>query len=551
MRAGRALMVAAGLAIAVSGAPVTAAAQRTSGSGDALAVRVAHADAAYAAGDRQSAEREFAAIVALDSARSHAVFRLAQLRADRDRAAAVALYRRYVALEPRDAWGYTALGDALGASGSMAAAIAAYDQAARLEPEERDVRVGRARLLARAGYADAAIVEYEQWVARTPRDGEAWRELAAQRRRAGRYPEAVAALERVDAPDAEARSTVARDLERMRGLGRATIEPLVGGSRDVDGLTTVRAGITASSPTIGRGRAFVSASTDRAGDGTFVRGSQQTAIGVQYRPLAQLRLELAGGVVRADRTLVDTAATTTPTPIPGGPGRAPRVGRPATAGADSYETFPVGRARLVWRNPGDAIGVDVRMARQLLDASPFLVAQGVVRDEASAAVDLRIAGPMRLRGFGRIGTLHNEDEHNGRSILGGAVAYAPGSYEVTVRAQTMRYDAATTLAYFAPRQVQTMELTSYVEREATDGTTLALDLGAGAQQVAEWSGAAGPWSPSWHGWTQVVRPLGGRFALGTELEAYDARVGTDAPSATRPVAQWWYGSAAVWLRAAF
>ena len=93
--------------------------------------------------------------------------------------------------------------------------------------------------------------------------------------------------------------------------------------------------------------------------------------------------------------------------------------------------------------------------------------------------------------------------------------------------------------------------TNYVERESSDGTTLALDLGAGAQRVTEWSGAPGSWSPSFHGWTQVVRPLSGRFALGTELEAYDARVSTDAPSATRPVAQWWYGSASIWLRATF
>jgi cytochrome c-type biogenesis protein CcmH/NrfG len=553
MRPWRKLMIVAALVAATSAVPAEAVAQRAGDGSTGIATRVTRADAAYSAGDRQSAEREYAAIVALDSGRSHAVFRLAQLRAAHDRAGAIALYRRYVTLEPRDAWGYVALADVLGASGDMSGALAAYANAARLGPGERDVRVGRARLLARAGYTDAAIAEYEQWVAHATRDAEAWRELAAQRRRAGRYPEAVAALEHVDAPDAGTRAAVAREIARLRTLSGATVEPLIGGSHDSDGLTTVRAGATVTGPAMGRARAFASASADRAGDGTFARGSQKTSVGIQYRPLAQLRLELVGGIARADRTFVDTATTpTTPTtPIGGGSGRGPQIGRPAAGGASTFETFPVGRARLVWRNPGDAIGVDARVTRQLLDASPFLVAQGAVRDEASLALDARLTGPIRVRGFGRIGTVHNEDETNGRQIVGGALAYAPGSYEVTLRAQTMRYDAPTALAYFAPRHVHTAEITTYVERETADGTTVSLDLGGGAQQVVDWTTTPGRWSPSFHGWTQVVRPLGGRFALGTELEAYDARVGTDAPSVTMPTAQWWYGSLALWLRAAF
>jgi len=551
MRARLSTIVAA--ALAVCALPAALHAQRPSDAGAPITVRVARADAAYSSGDRQEAEREYAAIVALDSARSHAIFRLAQLRAERDRGAAIALYRRYVALEPRDAWGYVALADALGASGDMSGAMAAYDQAARLEPNERDVRVGRARLLARRGYTDASIAEYEQWVARAPKDAEAWRELATQRRRAGRYPEAAAALERAESADVGARQAVTRDLGRVRALGRATIEPLVGASLDADGLTTMRAGAIATSPALGRGRAFISASADRAGDGTFARASQKTTVGVQFRPLAQLQLELAGGVARADRALVDTGTTPTTPTTPSGPGngRVPPIGRPTGTGASSFESFPIGRARLAWRNPGGAIGIDARVARQLLDASPFLVAQGALRDEGSLALDVRLAGPVRVRGFGRIGTVHNEDESNGRRILGGALAYAPGTYEVTLRAQTMAYDAPTALAYFAPRRVQTAEVTTYLERESADGTTLVLDLGAGAQQVSEWTTASGSWSPAFHGWTQVVHPLGGRLAFVTELEAYDARVGMDAPSVTRPTTQWWYGSAAFSLRAAF
>jgi Flp pilus assembly protein TadD len=546
------LVVALSLVGALAAHPRAAAAQRTRPGPvtDDVSTRVMRADAAYASGDRAGAEREYAAVVVLDSSRSRAVFRLAQLRAEHDRAGAIALYRRYVVLEPRDAWGHVALADALGANGDVAGALAEYDQAARLEPAERDVHIGRARLLARLGHADAAIAAYEQWVARAPRDAEASLELAAQRRKAGRYSEAVAALERVDSPDAATRSVVAREITRARAMSRASVEPILGGSRDADGLTTLRAGAVISSPVMGRARLIASASADRAGDGTFARSSQKTTVGLQFRPLAQLRLELAGGVARADRALIEVTPTTTP-PTTGGSGRGPGIGRPAAPGTSTFESFPVGRGRLVWKAPGDAIGIDARVTRQLLDASPFLVAQGALRDEASLALDVRLAGPMRVRGFGRVGAVHNEDESNGRRIIGAALAYAPGPYELSLRAQTMGYDAATTLAYFAPRRVHTAEVTTYLERETALGTTMSLDLGAGAQQVADWTSTAGTWSPSFRGWTQVVKPLSGVLALGTEIEAYHARVGTDAPTVNLPTSQWWYGSASFWLRVGF
>jgi tetratricopeptide (TPR) repeat protein len=551
MKIGQQLITVAAVVVLTAVSPVIARAQRAADSAiGGVGTRMARADAAYVAGDKDAAERQYAAIVSVDSTQSRAVFRLAQLRQGRDPGAAITLYRRYVALEPQDPWGYIALADVLAARGDDAGALSAYDQAVQIAPAERDVRIGRARLLANAGHTDAAIAEYEQWVAHVPGESKAWRELAVQRRRAGHYTEAIAALQRVQALDARsaADSMVARDIARLRVLSRATVEPLVGGSGDSDGLTTARTAVTVTSALVGAARLFAVGSADRAGDGTFARATQELALGLQYRPLAQFRVELVGGAARADRALVDTSTSATP---PAGPGNGrPRIGRPTPAGASSFEIFPVGHARLVWRNPGDAISVDARAVRQLLDASPFLVAQGVLRDEASLSLDLRLVGPIRARAFGRVGTVHNEDETNGRRIVGGALAYVPGPYELTLRAQTLQYDAPTTLAYFAPRHVRTAELTTYLERETARGATIALDLGAGAQQVADWTTAGGSWSPSLRGWTQLIVPLTRSLALGTEIEAYDARVGTETPSLTLPAARWRYGSVSVWLRAA-
>ena len=434
-----------------------------------------------------------------------------------------------------------------------------HAQAARdstASAETRDAYLARARSLARVNHTDDAIAVYEQWLARTPDDAEAWRELAAQRRRAVRFDEEIAALQHASSLDTEpsTRRGVEKHIARARNVGRGTIEPRLSGSRDSDGLTTTGAGVVVTSPLLGRARLSATTSAGSAGDGAASRTSQDVTFGVEYRPLAQLRLQLGGGIARADRSFIDTMVTPAP-PSPsgrgrGGSGRLP-IGRPTTVGVSSIESFPVGNARLVWRKPGDAIAVDVRASRQLLDASPYLVAQGVLRDEASLSLDLRLGGPMRVRGFGKFGRVHNADESNGRQIFGGALAYVPGAYELSLRAQTMRYDTATALAYFSPRRVQTAELATYLERETDRGITIALDLGAGAQRVTEWSSVAPGWSPAFHGWTQVVVPLNGTFALGTEIEAYDSRVGSDARAPTAGASRWRYASGIVSLRVRF
>jgi len=515
-------------------------------------IRLAALGAALVAAGYSAAQAQGSPARVSDSSSSAAIFHRAQARESSDRAAAIALYRRYVTLEPRDPWGYMALGDALARSGDVRGGLAQYEDAERIAPNERDVHVGRARLLARAGRTDDAMNAYEHWLDRTPDDAEAWRELATQQRRAGRFDEQVASLRHASSADASTsgKGAAVREIERARRAAQGTIEPHVSGSGDSDGLTTTGAGIRVTSPLLGRLRLSASTGAGNADDGTSARGSQNAALGVEYRPLAQLRLQLSGGIARADRSFIDTAVTATPTPPSSGPGRGGRlpIGRPPATGISNSEGFAVGNARLAWRKPGDALAVDVRASRQLLDASPYLIAQGVLRDEASLALDLRLAGPIRARGFAKLGRIHNADESNGRRIFGGAVAYAPEAYEISVRAQTMRYDTATALAYFSPRQVQTVELGTYFERESARGVTIAMDVGGGAQQVEEWGSSSSAWSPTIHGWTQVVVPLDDTFALGTEIEAYDSRVGSDVGSPTVPASRWRYASAIVSLR---
>src|SRR6266550_4180742 len=121
------------LALAADGTD-TVAAQDT----NALARRLARADAAFAAGDPTTAAREYAAALAVDSENSHATYRLADLSKRSDPARGLGLFRRYVALEPSDPWGFIALGDALARSGRYGDGLRSYDDALRLAPGERD-----------------------------------------------------------------------------------------------------------------------------------------------------------------------------------------------------------------------------------------------------------------------------------------------------------------------------------------------------------------------------------------------------------------------------
>jgi hypothetical protein len=481
-------LTAAVVALALGFVPAAGMAQQQAGSAADARARLARADAAWKAGDRRTAEAEYAAVATLDPGNSRAVYRLAELRLERDLGGTIALYRRYVMLEPNDAWGYLALGKALAARGDLTGSRAAFDEAVRLAPHEREMHVERARELARV----------------------------------------------------QRRTT-------------AWVEPTVGGTRDSDGITTWLTGIAVASPDLGRARLLASASRGAAGDPTASRESFDARVGSIWRATPVLSLELSAGVQRIDRTFIDTAGTGGPGSGPGGqPGGGGRpsvpIGRAPTAGGGATELVPVGRARLVWRDPGGRLRIDARASRQVLAASPYLVAQGVRRDEIGAELDVRVVGPLRARTFGRTGSVHNEAEANERRIVGAAIAWVPAGFDVSVRAQELSYGGPTGLAYFAPRYVRTLELTTYLEREL--GTVqIALDAGAGAQQVAAWTELPSNWSPTARVWAQLTKPLIARVSLGVEGEAYDSRIGTDVPSFGLPAGRWRYGSLRMWLRA--
>ena len=465
----------------VLGAVVAAHARPAAAQGANLATgHLGRADSAFTAGDKRAAEREYAAVLAADPWNSHATYRLAQLRRQ-DPRLALRLFRRYVALEPSDPWGYMALAEMLARTGRYGESLRCYDDALRLAPRERDAVIGRARTLARARRAGAAIAAYKGWLAARPTDAEARHELAAAQ---------VAA-----AP---------------------AIAPLFGGSHDSDGNATLRLGGTAELGASGPTRLGLRATREQVRDGVTTIGLDELTLRAGARPGGALQIDAEGGATRVD-AVGGAAATLTPT----------------------------GQLRARWRDPMGGPAVDLRARRNVIDASPLLVMNRVVRTEIGAIVELPVASRLKLRGIGRTAALSSSFDMNHRTTFAGvaAVAVTP-SLEVSGQIHEIRYSRPSSAGYFAPRLIQIAQAGSYIELETARSLVLAFDLGVGVQRVAQQGAAVGPWRRALRLYSLVAVPLAPGRELRLELEGDDSGVATE--SAT--TAQWRYISMQLSLR---
>lgn len=508
---------------------------------DAAARHMSIADRAFNEEDTASARREYEAALAANPGTSRALYRLGQLaRSDLPRA--VSYYRRYVALEPGDAWGWIALGDTYARSRRYSDARAAYDRALAIAPRERDVVVGRARILSASGRTDDAILAYETWLSSHHDDLEASRELAVQRRRAGRYREAERAFVASAGAKADARTT--QSIAAVRGFSAPAFEVRSAGSRDSDANQSARLGIEASIPagdrarmSVSGGRRWVSGYTDVTID--------EGAVGLIARPLAEFQFQLAGGIARPRSTItkVDTIPGVA-VPVPGngtgkgkGKGNAgssvPPPGTIIRTETESANSIFVGMVRGVLRQPGGRSSLDLRATRTLLDATPVLVANRVVRNEVAGRADLEVLPRIKLRAGGRAGSYNATGDANTRvSLLGGLAVAASDAIEVSGVFQRLSFSSPTTSGYFAPRVAQLAEGGTYAEFETEAGIVLAIDAGAGAQRQAGFGEAISKWEPAYRLFSSLDVPIRPGSFLHLELDSYDSRLGSEAASST-------------------
>lgn len=379
----------------------------------------------------------------------------------------------------------------------------------------RDSAMGHARLLARANRTDQARNTYAAWLAAHPDDAEAWRELGREELRAGRPAAAARALDRSLALLPHDRT--AHRLALARALAAPAVEPVFGGSRDSDGNVLSRVGLRADVAPADGARVGIVAERSSLADGLDTGSDAAISIYGRWRPRAAVSLDWSAGLRQVE----------------------------SSARALATATVPSADLRVRFRTPGNGPRLDLRGRHEALAVSPILIANRVTRSEVSAKVDLP-AGPVWLRGMGRVGALDALLETNRRSVLGGGVA-VPVSGEVEISGQVSRlaYAEPSSSGYFAPRLAQIVEAGSYAEVYPSPSWTLGLDVGAGVQRVAQHGAPAGSWRGAFRLWARSdVRLQPGRDLV-LEVEAYDAPLATAAAVTSEG---WRWGSASLSLR---
>ena len=479
---------------------------------------VQRADSLFAAGDRPAARDAYQSLLAAEPDNSHATYRLAQLTADP--VAALRLYEKYVRLEPADPWGYMAVGSAAARLGRYGEALRWYDRAATragsARDAARDVAMGRAKVLERAGRTEGAIATYTVWLAGHPTDAEAWRDLGQQELKAGRPEAAARALRRSLAlePNGHARAWLARAL----ALRAPAVEPFAGGSRDTDGNTISTLGVRTDVAVADGARLGLAAQHSSVADGLDLGATDALRVVGNWRAEAGVRLEWGVGLGRTSSS---------------------------AGGVQGWRAYPVGNVRLQWRAPGAGARLDLRAQHDALALSPTLMANGVMRSEVSAQVSLP-AGPIALRGLGRIAQLTAGGQRNWRSLVGGAIAVPlSASAEISGDVQRLAYADPSTVGYFAPRLAELIEAGSYVDFMPAPPWEVELDVGAGVQREADHGAPLGQWRRALRLYAYSTVELAPGSALILEIESYDAPLATAAATTS---AAWRWGSARLGLR---
>jgi len=364
----------------------------------------------------------------------------------------------------------------------------------------------------------AALRLFQRYVELEPEDPWGYMAVADALAQAGRYPEALQSYDdalRLAPGEPEAIAGRAKVFPRAR-VAAPAVTPLVSGSRDSDGNTTFRIGGSAELAAQGALRLGVEANRDRVTDGVATAGLAQIALRAAWRPSRLASIEGALGGTRLEPS--DSGSTT---------------------------VVPTGRLRARWRSSHGA-AVDVRAQRGVLAASPLLVDNRLVRTEVRTVVEIPVTRALKLRGLGRTAVLSDTADVNHRTELGLVLALPLSpAIELSGQVHQLRYSHASTAGYFAPRLGQVVEAGSYVELESPGGWLLAIDVGAGAQRVAEFGGQPGPWTRSLRGYAFITAPLAPGRALQLELEWEDSKVAREAATTA---GAWRYGSAALSLR---
>jgi len=198
-----------------------------------------------------------------------------------------------------------------------------------------------------------------------------------------------------------------------------------------------------------------------------------------------------------------------------------------TATTTARRIDPVGSLRARWRSDDRRTLLDGRVTRTLLDATPQLIANRVMRSEVAGRADVPISGSLRARLLGRYGALTSDVDNNRRLLFGGGPVFViTPAVEFSASLQRVAFRHATTAGYFAPHHVNLAELATYAEFESgQNGAVLAIDAGAGAEQITKFGASQGAWHPALRLWSQLTYPFTRTVSMLIEIDSYSTRSG--------------------------
>lgn len=374
----------------------------------------------------------------------------------------IALYTRYVKLEPADAWGHLALAESLAAAGRFAEAKRSLERAERLAPGEADVKITRQR---------------------------------------------IDRLHRNRAASVQPRIGITFDTDANR-----LIETRL--AADISSSASARFGVIGSFARTSDG-----ANNFTAQDGRIVLQQHTSAARFELAAGGTRTSSTTDFSTLAARARLRWSASPKGARVDVRVNRAPLLLTPLLMVNHVVLNEARGTIELPLAGPlrvrGNAQFGD--LASDNIDTVTFIANNGGSGRRRRGGAGT----PITTRSINAT-TSHNQRVGYG----GGLVARIGTSSEIGGSYYQLSYRAQATTGYFAPRQAQTLQVGTYSEIYRFDPVTISFDVGAGVERVRRFDGSITGWSPAYHGWGLLTIPLARATELNFEAEAYRSQIGT-------------------------
>ena len=535
------------------------------------------ADSAYQAGAYPLATALFDEIVRRDAdPPSIAIFRLATLRSwDSRLDEADALYRRYIAKEPRDAEGRLALARTLAWGGHYAEAIATYDTLIASNQRMRDAVMGRAQTLAWSGRLGEALAAYKVWVRDHPVDRDAAMDYARSLAWAGQLDQAEAMYTQLSRTgNAAATKGLARvigwrgQLERSEQTWRRVLETDPKDPEALTGLAQVLSWQGRQSDAEAALELALQANPSYGDARTLLRWVQAdlrpsitlTGLGINDKDNNRSTVVLADYAARtlwnatigarytgrmANFSAIDSrsdAGSLFARWQPGSSSWQVRAEGGVTRHSTTFVAPPnakrtIGSGALsVSGNLGPSLRVGLGGARTAFDETALLIANGVISSEISGDAAIALPTRLTLSGGASHTRLTGGTRENTRIAYNSTLRWNYNrSWSLAIGGRQYGYDTSSTDGYFAPRRYSLGELSTRGHVGGNLGWNADGEVGLGRQSIEFFGSSAGARATE-----RGALSLGYRFDPAREVSVSGAYANVAGPAQASGSEYYWY-----------